>query len=217
MDGIVSKLYDAATNLGDTALLAPLAASILLWMLMFHSWKAARAWGLAMAVAIVPIVLLKFALQTCDHTLVDLRIVTPSGHASFGLVVYGGLAMFIGREKGDQWRLTTWIAATLIVAGICITRLIMNIHSPAEVVIGLAVGGMALAVFRREIARAPVRDNLSFARAFLVFGAMGAAILGYMLYNDWGLPVDAVIRELAMAAGSNLLTCAPHSAEISPL
>jgi membrane-associated phospholipid phosphatase len=215
METMLWNLNDATTNLGDSALLVPFAGGILVWLLLFHSWHAARAWALAMAVAVGPIILLKFVFQTCDHALVDLRIVTPSGHASFGLAVYGGLAMLIGREKGGWWGQAAWVVATLIVTGICATRLLMNVHSPAEVAIGLTVGIAALAVFRHEIAKAPARGDLRLAYAFVVFGAIGGVILGYMLYFDWGLPADAVIRELAMTAGSHLLTCSSQNAEFS--
>lgn len=207
MDAVLWKLNDALTNLGDSAILIPLAGGMTLWLLVFHSRQASLAWVLAILVAAVPIAALKFGLQACDHGLVPLRVVTPSGHAALGTAVYGGLAILTAREYPPAVGRAAIVGAAAIIAGICVTRLIMNVHSPWEVLIGLAVGTLSLLVLRRGLAQAPACGDLRLGRAALVFGGVGALMLGYMLYHDWGFSPDGMIRQVAQQAGATALEC----------
>jgi membrane-associated phospholipid phosphatase len=209
METLLWKLNDAVTNLGDSAILLPVSVGTLLWLLVFHSAQAARAWGIAMLIAAVPILLLKLVLQTCDSPLMDLRIMTPSGHAAFGTAVYGCLAVLIRREKDGWLPVLATVGAVLAVAGICITRIIMNVHSPIEVLIGLTLGMVSIFVFRSFLNGAPIRGNLRLGRFVVVFGGTGTVILAFMLYFDWGLSAEATIRNAAASVGTEVLKCGP--------
>lgn len=204
MDLLLSKAVDGVTNLGDSAILLPLSAGIFLWLLAFCSRQAAGAWALAMLAAVVPIALLKFALQTCDP-LSRLRLVTPSGHAAFGTAVYGGLAMLAARQR-PGWAVPAFAAAAILVAGICATRLMIGVHSEGEVLIGLAVGTASLPVLYNRIRRLP-SFAIDVRRVALVLGPLSAVILAWMLYHDWGLSPNGVIREAALRLGAATLHC----------
>lgn len=210
MEALLWKLNDAVTNLGDSAILLPVSAGTLLWLLVYHSVRAARAWGIAMLVAAVPILMLKLVLQTCDSPLADLRIMTPSGHAAFGTAVYGCLAVLVRREKDGWLPVLASVGAVLAVAGICITRIIMNVHSPVEVLIGFAQGLVSILAFRSLLKGAPVRGDLRLRRFVVLFGGTGTMILAFMLYFDWGLSAEATIRHAAASVGTEILKCGPE-------
>lgn len=204
MDLLLSKTVDGVTNLGDSAILLPMSAGVFLWLLVFCSRQAAGAWALAMLAAVVPIAILKFALQTCDP-LSRLRLVTPSGHAAFGTVVYGGLALLAARQR-PGWSVPAVAAAALVVAGICATRLMIGVHSEGEVLVGLAVGAAALLVLRDRIRRLPP-FAIDFRRVALVLGPLLAVILAWMLHHDWGLSPNGAIRDAALRLGAATLQC----------
>lgn len=210
MDPLLAKAVDGVTNLGDSAILLPLSVGVFLWLLAFCSRQAAGAWAVAMLAAVVPIAILKFALQTCD-SLDRLRLVTPSGHAAFGTAVYGAIAMLVARQKPGWTGLAVTVAA-LVIVGICVTRLLIGVHSQAEVLVGLAIGAGALLVFRHHLRRSPP-FTIDFWRIALVLGPACAVILAWMLYHDWGFSPNGAIREVALGLGAATFQCAPQVPE----
>jgi hypothetical protein len=62
-------------------------------------------------------------------------------------VVYGGLAVVLA-AKGNKWqRVAVLCAGVALVAAIAVTRVVINSHTILETVIGIAIGGLALALF----------------------------------------------------------------------
>jgi undecaprenyl-diphosphatase len=71
----------------------------------------------------------------------------PSGHAMSATVVYGTVAYLLARLQKHAWsRTITLVAAVLLVALICTTRLYLGVHYPSDVVGGIVVG-LAWAAF----------------------------------------------------------------------
>ena len=100
----------------------------------------------------------------------------PSGHAVGATMTYGGLAAFL-----DVWdRRTRWLAAGGVIAVVSFTRLVLGVHYLVDVVVGTAVGLVALAALHR-IARSgfePRPDRVFFAAAVAAAVAMVVAYLG---------------------------------------
>lgn len=59
----------------------------------------------------------------------------PSGHAQMAATLWLGIAAQVGR----RW---VWIAALLLVALIAYSRLALNVHYPADVIVGLGLGAL---------------------------------------------------------------------------
>ncbi len=142
----------ALTDFGDPAVLLPLAAILLLWLLRLPT-KSAAAWWLAAVVAGVGgTALLKIYFYGCP---LDARLHNPSGHVSLSTLVYGGYAtIFAARAK--SWQRAAMIgAAAALVLGIAASRIILDFHTTIEVAFGLVIGGLSLAAFASRYWRRP--------------------------------------------------------------
>jgi membrane-associated phospholipid phosphatase len=143
----MTALLTAVTNFGDLAILLPVAGIIALWLVAMRLPRAALWWGVAAALCGGGTAVLKIYLYACPP-LAELH--SPSGHTALSTLVYGAVALIIAAE-GTRWhRLLSYVAGTIVVLGIAVSRVLLQAHSPLETGIGLAIGIVALAVFARE-------------------------------------------------------------------
>ncbi|QCS43848.1 phosphatase PAP2 family protein [Natrinema versiforme] len=113
----------------------------------------------------------------------------PSGHAVGATVTYGLFALAL--EAGTR-RLRLAVAA-VIVAAVCLTRLILGVHYPLDVVAGVVVGGCYLAAAWRLLERSPFDRTLTaFA---LALGLAGVAMVA-------SGRADSAVEYAAFAAGA---------------
>jgi len=78
----------ALTEFGDAAVLMPLAAAMLIWLLLYFS-RAARWWILALGFCVGP-TMFKIVFYGCPPA-GDMH--SPSGHTSLSALVYGALTL----------------------------------------------------------------------------------------------------------------------------
>ncbi|ELY77924.1 phosphatase PAP2 family protein [Natrinema gari] len=113
----------------------------------------------------------------------------PSGHAVGATVTYGLFAMVF--EAGT--RRLRLAGAGVIVAAVCLTRLVLGVHYPLDVVAGVAVGCCYLAGVRWLLERSPFdRTTTAFA---LALGLAGAAMVA-------SGRADSAVAYAALAAGA---------------
>jgi membrane-associated phospholipid phosphatase len=147
----VTAWLKALTEFGDIALLMPLGAVILLWLLLIRCARGAAWWAIAGAFCTGLTALLKISFYECPPT-PDLH--SPSGHTSLSTLVYGTLTLVTATEgRGALWRITTIGGGGGFVLGIAASRLLLYVHSAAEVGLGLVIGTVALALFGRGYLR----------------------------------------------------------------
>ena len=98
----------------------------------------------------------------------------PSGHAMSATVVYGTVAYLLARLQKHVWsRAITLVAAVIMIALICLTRLYLGVHYPSDVlagiVIGLAWSGFCMATLEASLVlmrrRAPAASVVQEAPA----------------------------------------------------
>jgi membrane-associated phospholipid phosphatase len=72
----------------------------------------------------------------------------PSGHAVSATAVYGSLAVAADGVRGAprRFRARDWLVAGTLVAAIAVSRVALGVHYPRDVVGGVALGGVVLAV-----------------------------------------------------------------------
>jgi membrane-associated phospholipid phosphatase len=134
------------TDFGDSAVLLPLSAVMLIWLLATRPAAAGVWWGVALTFLSAVISTLKILFFACPPA-ADIN--SPSGHTGFSLVVYGGLAVIIAAELRSIWaRAAVLILAVVLVFAIADSRVMLEMHTSPETVIGFAVGAFALAIFR---------------------------------------------------------------------
>ncbi|ELY72629.1 phosphatase PAP2 family protein [Natrinema pallidum] len=113
----------------------------------------------------------------------------PSGHAVGATVTYGLFAMVF--ETGT--RRLRLAGAGVIVTAVCLTRLVLGVHYPLDVVAGVVVGWCYLAGVRWLLERSPFdRTATAFA---LALGLAGAAMVA-------SGRADSAVAYAALAAGA---------------
>jgi membrane-associated phospholipid phosphatase len=133
------------TDFGDSAVLLPLSAVVLIWLLATRSIGAAIWWIGVLVVFGAVIGGLKMLFFACPPA-VDVR--SPSGHTGFSMLVYGGIAAIIAVERRSAWsRAAIMLATVALVVGIAISRITLHMHSRTETLIGFLIGAAAVAVF----------------------------------------------------------------------
>jgi len=155
------------TDFGDSAVLLPLSAVVLVWLLSTRSAPAAIWWVGVLAVFGGVIGGLKMLFFACPPA-VDIN--SPSGHTGFSVLVYGGIAAIVAIQlRSVQARVAIMLATAVLMIGIAISRVILHMHSTSETVIGFLIGAAALGAFVFGYQRTHPRVRLM---APLLFGVV---------------------------------------------
>ena len=160
----------AVSALADAALLLPAAFLVLVGLALLREGRLMLAFAVSLASAAVAIILLKLVFHACGHAITDVRVVSPSGHVSFGTVFYGALAIMLAAGHGRRLRVAAAIGTVLLLVAVGISRVRTGAHSSAEVVIGFAVGAAAVGLFAllHRWAGRPRLPWIPFAAGFAV-------------------------------------------------
>jgi membrane-associated phospholipid phosphatase len=137
------------TDFGDAAVVLPLSAVMLVWLLWLHARRAAVSWVVAVSLCIVGTALLKIVLYVCPVP----DLVSPSGHTSLSTLIYGALVLVIAAERRGWQRVAALAAGAGLILGIAGSRLLLNVHSALEVGIGVLIGIVTLALFASRYLR----------------------------------------------------------------
>ncbi len=121
----------------------------------------------------------------------------PSGHAQIAATIWPWLALELGRYRDGRGRLWRWAAVVVLVAGVASSRVYLGVHTPRDVIAGVAIGA-ALAAIAWRLARRPPDGwaSLGFKRQAIAV----AAIIG-----AWCLIVLPASADSAAPAASGAL------------
>jgi len=105
----------------------------------------------------------------------------PSGHAQNAVVLWGTLAAHVGKRWG-------WVIAGITIFLIGLSRLVLGMHYPHDVIVGWALGGLMLWIFL-EISRPLVNWLISrktYEQLIAVFAvSLGLILIG--LLTEWSM------------------------------
>lgn len=180
------------TDFGDTAVLLPLSLVFFIWLLATHRAGTALLWLATVFACNFVIGALKLYFLSCPAS--DM-LRSPSGHTGFGVLVYGSITLVLARAVRRRWmRGLIIVLGAGLVAAIAISRLILNNHSPLEIVIGAAIGGIALAVFA-----ALYKPGSGRPRQVLVLAAV--ALLVALIFHGEQVRAEGFLRILGVQLG----------------
>jgi len=179
------------TDFGDTAVLLPLSLVFFIWLLATHRAATALIWLLIVVACNFVIGALKLYFLACPAGDI-LR--SPSGHIGLGILVYGSIALVLAAATRRRWlrRLIVALGTALVVL-IAVSRLMLRNHSPTEIAIGAAIGGVSLAVFARFYRPGNSRRRSVFLLAVValavvvVFHGEQVRAEGFLRYLGWRL------------------------------
>jgi membrane-associated phospholipid phosphatase len=181
------------TDFGDSAVLLPLSLAILVWLSFARSVRTGVWWGVALIVCGAGIGILKMLFFACPP---DGDLESPSGHTALSALVYGGLAAILATDLQSKWlRRIIGAAAFLFVLAIGYSRLVLHMHTLAEIVTGMAIGTAVLAIFVYHYRRIPHRQGrilpLLLATAITV-----AALHGHRVIPEGRLHILSLLLNL---------------------
>jgi len=199
-DDCLHDFWQFVTDLGDSAVTLPLAALMLLFLLLSNWQRAAAALAVSLVAGGLAIALLKLALQSCGYHLLQTTLINPSGHVAMSTMVYGALAILLGGAHFGWRRAAVHGVFALLIGGIALSRLTLHVHNPGEVLAGLAVGVGALVLYRQlrgAIPPVPLKVSRLALSALLLMSLMHGA--------RW--PIEDEIRSLVALIRAGVPGC----------
>ena len=182
------------TDFADQAVILPVVVAISITLLAQRWPRGAAAWVLAIVVTFAAMLVLKLVFLACSTNLGTDAIRTPSGHVAAATVIAGGLAGLL-----LQGRAIAMLLAALAALIIGISRLVLGMHSPAEVIIGACVGLAGACLLLKLAGPRPTRLD---ARRVAVIAAIVA-----LIFHGLHLPAEAHIRLAAWRVTQFLGVC----------
>jgi membrane protein DedA with SNARE-associated domain/membrane-associated phospholipid phosphatase len=161
------------TQFGSRLLLAIVMAGSCAWLFWKRYTKAAWHWLAVYASAGLLTWVLKNTVQVPRPHSTYGGYSFPSAHTSMSLAVYGFLALMIARELRVTRRWLPYSAAGLIIASIALSRLYLGIHWFSDVLAGLLLGLVWVALIgiaydRHPAPALPVKRLLSVTAVLLI-------------------------------------------------
>jgi hypothetical protein len=201
------------TNLGDLAVLLPAS----LGLIAFLAWSGARedaaAYGAAMVLCLLAALFAKLAFAACGARYDFLGVESPSGHTAFSATFYGCLALLFAAGRPLARRLAFYSGAVTLVLLIGASRVALQAHSVAEVVVGFVIGAISIGLFSAlRVSSEPLQFSTQTIVRMSPFAALYAACL-LLLAGHWS--AEPVIDAVAAELGADLRLC--RSAEVGSL
>ena len=182
-------MFELITGLGDSVFLIPASALLFACCLYARSTRAAVIWLSALGLCAGLTIILKIGFRTCGAEVPVFDLWNPSGHASLSTTFYGCVA-FMSTVGQQRWvRISILVVTIPLIAAIAITRVVLHLHTPSEVIAGLIIGVFCVAWFAFQY---PPRRLLSFP---WLSAAAGVAALA-LITHGWHIDFEAEIGEL---------------------
>ena len=142
----VDEAVRDVTALGGPAVLTFMIIGVIVYLLLKKSYRSAGLVFVAtLGGLIISLLLKEFFLRPRPDIVPALMVETspsfPSGHSMLSAVVYLTIGSLLARlETNPRIRVYTISIATLIAAMIGITRILLGVHYPTDVLVGWIVG-----------------------------------------------------------------------------
>jgi membrane-associated phospholipid phosphatase len=152
------------TDFADQAVVLPLIATVALVLILLGWRRGALAWLAAVGVSFAAVLALKLVCLTCGPALGLSGLRTPSGHAAAAAVIAGGIAVVLGKGR---WHVVAFAGVAALLIGV--TRVVLGLHTPAEVAAGGALGVLGMLGFALLAGKPPpLRLRFLFAAIVVV-------------------------------------------------
>ncbi len=186
-EAAIEHFMATATGLGDAAITMPVAA-ILFASFLLTSRRLAMRWVWVVAACGGVTILGKLAIYAYGQPISTIQLGSPSGHAAASILVYGALALEVGRARQ---RALPAALAVLTVVLIAVSRIYLGSHTEADVLVGMAIGGVCLACFAPVRAVGPAWPVQIGAVASILLCVTGAAL-------GWRFSMEPWLHSLAI-------------------
>lgn len=190
-------LWQAITSFGDSALLLPLIAWTGLSLLVPAAhWRDAWRWAFAVALAGGVVCLSKLLFMAWGIGPPGLNYTGFSGHTTLAILVWPSLGALLARDGVARARRIAIAVGCLIGAGVAVSRLVLKVHSPSEVWLGVLMGAAVMTWFVRGVKPAPGESRASVRQRVLILALGTVAIFG--LCYGRVFPSQHVLKDVAL-------------------
>lgn len=174
------------TGTGDLAVLVPLIATLSVWLLLIRQPAALCWWSVAVVICAGATAILKIYFYICP---LAADFSNPSGHTSLSTLVYGSLTLIISRSVFGWRRYVVALLGTAVVFSIGMSRVLVQMHSIPEVLVGWLIGLFALWIFARALGfrEYPYLRGLIGACAIVTVTLTGQEVRAEKLLHALGL------------------------------
>ena len=198
----------AITDFGESSVLLPTAILASGWFWISHHRRLAIVWLLSVGCCSLSMMAFKVIFLTCGQYLLGDLVQTPSGHTAISTLFYGAAALTIERVSPATARHRTaiFVCALAFALAIGVSRILVHAHTPGEVIIGLLVGGIWLAIFAALLRHSgPALDMPPLA----VMVTLGLIYGGLLTVSMTGrhTTVEGLLRHVAWAIHYHLDVC----------
>jgi len=140
------------TDLGDQAVIVPLAVAMGVVLLLAGWWRGALAWGMAVSATLFAVLVAKMGTIACQGLMPPVGLLSPSGHTASAAVIYGGMLALVlsGHARHGVAGWTAPAACGLAFAvPVGFTRLALAVHTMADVLAGGLIGTVGVVALSR--------------------------------------------------------------------
>ena len=133
----------AVTEFGDSFVNICLSGAVLLVLLLKRCYRTAGFWALAVLGGLVGVQLLKWLIHSPRPVDIYHGVSAygfPSGHTTMSVILYGFLAIMLGRGLSSTLRWGLFVGALLISFVIAVSRLYLGAHWLSDVLGGFFIG-----------------------------------------------------------------------------
>ena len=144
----------ALTDFGDAIVLIPVATTMLLWLIFAtnNKMRFAAWWSVSVGLCVGITAVLKIFFYGCPPVS---YMRSPSGHTGFSVVVYGGIALVTAVQTEGFCRILAIAIGSALIVMIAVSRLLLEIHTLPEVILGFIIGMLSLILFGRIYLQSP--------------------------------------------------------------
>ena len=189
----VHHLWIAITDFGDSAVLMPLAAVLLVWMGWRHRGLVVF-WGVLLAVDIAGVAATKLAYMGWGLHPPGWDFIGLSGHSALSMLIWPSIGALVTAGRSRLWPWLLPAAGFVFSAAIVVSRLTTDAHTPIEAASGAAWGAMLAAVFLWRLSRSAPE-----ARRVPVWLLPAVLLVPLVLTYGYIFPTNQVLETVACA------------------
>jgi membrane-associated phospholipid phosphatase len=182
--------WQAITDVGDAAIMLPVAAVVITWLALGRAWKAALLCGAVVVGGMGLVMVSKLGYVVWGLGLPRFNFFVISGHAMLATLVLMLTSHFLAGKAPRAVRWPVVLLAMCTGALVALSRVMVKAHPMSEVVVGFVLGALlGLLIIRCATAIRPSR---------LLPWHLGVALLPVvMLTYGQQMPSNRLIIELA--------------------
>lgn len=183
--------WAAFTKLADTNLTLPVALLLAVWLATTRAWRLAFWWCALFGLGLFLVTASKVAYVGWGIGIASIDFRGFSGHAMRAATIAPPLIYLLLQQRSMATRRVGFLLGVVFAVGICISRLILAVHSVSEAVSGLLLGLVLAYLFFVICERISI---VTSTRLWLIIGLF--ALLPLLLARP--APTQGWIEQVAM-------------------